>query len=343
MDQRLLTQLQSSDPKERREAILALARSGDAQALPLLKHIYQNEANPALRELARKAGQYLWQQLNHQKQTASLQPPTQMEPVPLERSEARGQQTPVQEMSHKTQAQGRPITCIMLIVALMLLFVAVIYFVQAGYLDRYRVAIQISEWGGGKRTVDGTEYYLVKPWGFAPAGGWPVVVGLHGYGGNGKDLLPLAVTFSGEGIIFVSPTFGNYEPMPGAGPIEPMKRILEEVNLAYPVDQRGAILFGFSQGGTFAYRFSVYHPELVAGVVTAGAPDLDAGEPASPDLPYVFTWGEHDGLQDFVLPSTVYPLMRRGYNVNYAVIEGAGHAITPYAIERTLQMVNAQE
>ncbi len=145
--------------------------------------------------------------------------------------------------------------------------------------------------------------------------------------------------FTREGIAYVAPTFGGYEPYPGIGPIEPMRQILEDLSSQIPIDLSRVVLLGFSQGGTFAYRFSVYHPEWVSGVVTAGAPDLDAGKPTRGDIPYVFTWGELDGLQNMVLPSSVYPLINQGYNVRYQIISGAGHEVTPYAIDMALALV----
>ncbi len=245
--------------------------------------------------------------------------------------------------SRKPQKQRRPLTLILLITALAALSIVTIYFMQTGYLDNYFAVLRSYNWKRHKHVVVGTEYYLIPPRGNPPDNGWPVVVGLHGYGGNGGHMLHHASTFTSQGAIFISPTFGKYEPMPGAGPIAPMKQILDDSNLQHPIDPRRVVLLGFSQGGDFAYRFSIYYPELIAGVVTAGAPSLDAGTPARADLPYVFTWGKSDGLQNHVLPDIVYPLINRGYNVKYAVIEGAGHEVTPYALESVLQMLGLQE
>jgi hypothetical protein len=58
-------------------------------------------------------------------------------------------------------------------------------------------------------------------------------------------------------------------------------------------------------------------------------------------MPYVFTWGEFDGLQDLVLTEHVYPLVDRGYNnINYFVISDAGHEVTPYAIETAIDLAS---
>jgi hypothetical protein len=138
MDQQLLTQLQSTDPAERREAILALARSGDSRALKILKHVYENDSNLALRELAKKAAQHLWRQINEQKRSASPQQQTQKDIISTTR-----------KVSPKPR-KPRPLTLILLVAALIVLFVVGGYFVQAGYLDRYLVAIQRYGWEKNK-------------------------------------------------------------------------------------------------------------------------------------------------------------------------------------------------
>lgn len=54
-----LHNLRSADPEVRRRAIIALGRSKDPSALGELANIYRNDPDPALRELAKKAGRYI--------------------------------------------------------------------------------------------------------------------------------------------------------------------------------------------------------------------------------------------------------------------------------------------
>jgi predicted esterase len=245
----------------------------------------------------------------------------------------------VQESTKKPARKKSPISLILLLVALTALAVVSSRFLSSGMFDRYRVLVAQKLGGFNQHQAGGKSYHLMKPLGKAPEEGWPVVVGFHGYGGQGADMLGITSIFTKEGIVYIAPTFGGYEPYPGIGPIEPMRQILEDVSSQIPIDKGRVVLLGFSQGGTFAYRFSVYHPEWVSGVVTAGAPDLDAGTPTRGNIPYIFTWGELDGLQNMVLPASVYPLINQGYNVRYKVIPGAGHEVTPYAIDRVLALV----
>ena len=232
----------------------------------------------------------------------------------------------------------RPLSVILLILALAALGYVSSRFIKDGTFDRYRVWVASRLGGGNQHSVGGYSYNLLEPIGSVPEGGWPVVVALHGYGGRGADMMGIASLFTQEGIVYVAPSFGGYAPYPGDGPITPMLNILNDINQQTPIDPDRVVLLGFSQGGTFAYRFSLYHPEWVGGVVTAGAPDLSAGEPTE-NMPYVFTWGENDGLQDLVLPEHVYPLVDRGYNnIHYFVISDAGHEVTPYAIDTAIEL-----
>ncbi|GAB4574902.1 MAG: hypothetical protein Kow0077_23780 [Anaerolineae bacterium] len=67
--------LQDSDPNVRRKAIIALGKSGDKRALPLLAKAYRTDPDPALRNLALKAGRHLRQQLEQaQNPTAGIDP-----------------------------------------------------------------------------------------------------------------------------------------------------------------------------------------------------------------------------------------------------------------------------
>lgn len=62
MIDQFIQDLQSSDPAVRRSAIIALANAKNAAALPSLNHVYHNDPDPKLRELALKAGRYIHQQ-----------------------------------------------------------------------------------------------------------------------------------------------------------------------------------------------------------------------------------------------------------------------------------------
>jgi hypothetical protein len=59
MKKDIKTLLQSSDPAQRREAIVTLGKTRDVRAMPILAKLYRSDPDPALRELARQAGQFI--------------------------------------------------------------------------------------------------------------------------------------------------------------------------------------------------------------------------------------------------------------------------------------------
>jgi predicted esterase len=244
----------------------------------------------------------------------------------------------LQSRSSQPRRQVRPLSVVLLVLALAALAFVSYRFIQLGYVDRYRALIARQLGNINQQRVGGYGYHLLKPLGNPPPEGWPVVVALHGFGGQGSDMLSIASQFTSQGIVYIAPSFGEYQPYPGNGPIDPLRLILEDAAAQVPLNQNKVVLLGFSQGGTFAYRFSLYHPEWVSGVVTAGAPDFDSGAPVRGNIRYVFTWGELDGLADLVLPKSVYPLINQGYNVQYQIIPGAGHEVTPYAIDTAIAL-----
>ena len=73
----LIRQLDDADPARRKQAVIALGKSRDLNALPALANAYRNDPEPEIRELARKAGVYI-------KQHAEVIPeiPTNAPPAP---------------------------------------------------------------------------------------------------------------------------------------------------------------------------------------------------------------------------------------------------------------------
>lgn len=62
MIEQYLAQLNDPDPAQRRAAIIALGKAKDPAAMPYLARVFREDAVPELRDLARKAGQYIRQQ-----------------------------------------------------------------------------------------------------------------------------------------------------------------------------------------------------------------------------------------------------------------------------------------
>jgi hypothetical protein len=77
MIEKWVKQLGNSDANKRKEAIKALAQAKDSAALKFLAAVYKNDPDPAVREMALKAGRYLKQQADNAKlDTSAPTPPT---------------------------------------------------------------------------------------------------------------------------------------------------------------------------------------------------------------------------------------------------------------------------
>ena len=80
------TQLQSENPRDRVEAIKAIANSGDRANLPYLKGIVENDPDPRLRDYARKAARHLF---TSTEETGIEQVPPQQRREPVQERELR--------------------------------------------------------------------------------------------------------------------------------------------------------------------------------------------------------------------------------------------------------------
>ena len=236
-------------------------------------------------------------------------------------------------------AQPRPQNGLMLLIAgIGIIAVVIIIFLISGTLK----SLGVFGYQQQKHTINGYTYYLIPPETEAPETGWPVVVALHEEGGKAGDVLPLARQFTNQGILFVAPSLADYQPYPGNGPISPMEAILNQVDQEYPIRNQGMVLLGFSQGGSFAWRYSILKPERIGGVVSAGVSELDALVPNNQALPYIFTWGAQETFQDSLVPDLLAPLVSQGYNVKVQIIPNTGHVLTSEAVSLAIQMATAQ-
>jgi hypothetical protein len=68
-----VSQLDSPDAERRKQAVIALGKSGDRAALAHLSRVYKTDPNPEIRELALKAGRYL------KKETEGQESPSMMD------------------------------------------------------------------------------------------------------------------------------------------------------------------------------------------------------------------------------------------------------------------------
>jgi phospholipase/carboxylesterase len=116
---------------------------------------------------------------------------------------------------------------------------------------------------------------------------YPTILALHGRGANQHDLIPLIEALELDDTLVVSArapmSFGlgglgsgyawyeiGEEGKPDPATFQPsyelLKRFLDEVREAYPVDRDQLMLLGFSQGTVMAYAVGLTKPSEVRGI-----------------------------------------------------------------------------
>jgi predicted esterase len=153
---------------------------------------------------------------------------------------------------------------------------------------------------------------IFAPAGSQPAGGWPVMVLLHGYGDSHESYFDHAELWAGQGFLAIA--------LPGSVPFESGGFIWNEESvettheqiqavLAAPLvqsrsDAERVFLCGFSQGGIHAFQAAALHPADYAGVVPVGP----GGQPwtlTNSDFArgtgkrLWLVWGQQDGARKF--------------------------------------------
>ena len=188
---------------------------------------------------------------------------------------------------------------------------------------------------GGGEVGDG---YLYVPQSYQPDTPAPLVLALHGAGGNYTsqfDLLGAAAEAHGMLLVGVNSTDYTWDGILGrfGSDVDRIDTALQRAFARCRVDPSRVIIEGFSDGASYALGVGVANGALFTRIV-AFSPGFIAESDSSPQgQPEVFI---SHGLNDQVLPITtssrlIVPAMRNaGYDVTYTEFEG-GHAV-PAAI-----------
>jgi|GEM_PF-6803499 len=200
--------------------------------------------------------------------------------------------------------------------------------IETGQFEEIRIMQMVQGWEAQKYTQGRIEYYAIVPEGEVPAAGYPMIVVLHGYGGNAESMLQnFAVDANEKQFILVAPTFGEY-PFPyDANTIPTLDAIINRVDREFPVSRGDILMYGFSAGGEIASLYAQMNPTRVAAMVLEGAPEIHppgAGGYAET----VVLYGASDSLRQFTEPS-ILAINRAGYLRADFVITGYGHQMTP--------------
>lgn len=184
------------------------------------------------------------------------------------------------------------------------------------------------------------EYFISVPSSYTPDRSWPMIVALHGAGGNGYEIAMkwLKATTQHDTFILVAPTYGS-----GLWwkeePEQLVLSVLDKVKQSYRIDTNRIYLTGFSSGGHGVWYFGIRYPWLFAAL------NPIAGECPLPsllvNLKNVPVFIVH-GLKDTVIPveagrDASTRLERLHYNVLYQELPELKHQFPADEAEKVLE------
>jgi phospholipase/carboxylesterase len=176
------------------------------------------------------------------------------------------------------------------------------------------------------------DHLLYVPEGYRAAHPAPMVVLLHGAGGDARATLELLRGLAdATGAILLAPTSHDYTwdvIVGGYGPdVEAIDRALQEAFSRYAVDPARLAVGGFSDGASYALSLGIDNGDLFTDVLAFSpgfmAPSVMVGTPR-----FFVSHGTRDGVLPIERCSRriVPQLERAGYEVTYKEFDG-GHTV----------------
>lgn len=189
--------------------------------------------------------------------------------------------------------------------------------------------------------AEGRDALVYVPPGLRAGAPAPLVVFLHGAGGNARLLLPALRELADErGLVVLAPESRGHTwdlLLGEVGPdLEFLQRALDHVKARVAVDRTRVALAGFSDGASYALSVGLRNRDVFTHVI-AFSPGL-AGPAGAPPWPQIFvSHGDRDG----VLPveaakSIVARLLGQGCDVAYREFEG-GHEVPAEVVRDALR------
>ena len=170
------------------------------------------------------------------------------------------------------------------------------------------------------------------PAGDEPGAGWPLVVMLHGAGGDPRGGLDPFLRLADEhGLILVAPASGGRTwdlILEGYGPdVRTVDQVLGRAFSRYRVDRSRLAIAGFSDGASYALSLGIDNGDLFTHVI-AFSPGFAAPGTARGKPRLFVTHGSHDEVLPIGRTSRriLGEVRRDGYDVTYREFDG-GHAV----------------
>ena len=184
------------------------------------------------------------------------------------------------------------------------------------------------------------EYYLYAPENYSPDHEWPLFIGIHGSGGTGLDCWNLWQPYAEkEGFILLCPSIADA----GGGWYQDVGEIvvwdvIGEAKKQYKVGQK-MFIAGFSAGAQFVQGFAFNYPQYVSGVSVLSAGNYYRVSLSAKSIPFLVVIGERDQASSVAQSAQFYQsLTQNGFDVQYQVLPGVGHAVTKEGVNLTIDL-----
>ena len=187
--------------------------------------------------------------------------------------------------------------------------------------------------GGAAGSATQQSYYLYVPERGKSAKPMPVIVVMHGAGGNGLEQVSAWKPLAEENnVILIGPNIKNSVPDWDQLYDHPewIKSAIDETGKQHPVDGRRIYLWGYSAGGMFTFYLAFMESRYFAAAAVHGGIIEDSkfqmADFAVRKIPFAYYIGTRD--QWWTIKQTrasQAALASRGFNVHYVEMQGADH------------------
>lgn len=184
------------------------------------------------------------------------------------------------------------------------------------------------------------EYYLYVPEAYSADQEWPLFVSIHGAGGSGLDCWNLWQSYADtEGFILLCPSIpgdpsGFYQDVGE----RTVWSAIGEVQREYRT-RTGIFFAGFSAGAMFVQGFTTHYPQHVSGLSV-----LSSGLYFDPRsfinlIPIAVVIGDQDNATAVQTSQIFVSNLRKfGFDVQYELMLGVGHAVTSTSVDTTIEV-----
>ncbi len=185
-----------------------------------------------------------------------------------------------------------------------------------------------------------SEYYLYLPEGYNDEENLSVFVGVHGFGGSGKDCLTMWQTYAEkEGFVLICPTLADADSgwYQDEGERK-VAKIIKQVSRKYKTNKQ-VFMVGFSAGAQFVQGYANQYAKSVKGVVVLSAGNYYQLVLDTKNIPYLVIIGDKDDAVSIARAQNfVAKREKNGYEVDHLLLPGVGHTVSKEAKEATMEL-----